>query len=57
MVWDTDIALLWEFLVRLNSNNFDLKFTASLDQKSITFLDVMVYAQGDGSLRAKHYYK
>lgn len=50
MVWDTDIPLLREFLVRLDSNYFNLRFTATYDQQQITFLNVTVYVQEDGSL-------
>lgn len=48
-VWDAELSLL-DFLAILNSNNYNLKFEASYSESQITFFDVTIFDQNDGSL-------
>lgn len=57
MLWDADVSLLEEFLLALNSIYFNLKLTASFDQKSVMFLDVTISVQEDGKIATTLYCK
>lgn len=50
MFWDVDLQLFEQFVTALNSNDFNLDFTATYNQKFIIFLDVTIYIQKDGQV-------
>lgn len=57
LLWDGLDDLLHEFMTRINTNDFNLKFTMSHSASEITFLDVSVHKQPNGSLSSELYRK
>lgn len=57
LVWDGTLDNLHSFLQELNTNPFNLTFTMTFHEHTITFLDVTIHKQQDGSLTSSLYRK
>lgn len=46
-----------EFMIIINENTYNLKFTMSCDQNTVNFLDTKIFVESDGSLGTSLYRK